>query len=350
MRHSFPLVALGTALVACGTDPSDKAGSTPTVHTGPVYEVLVEEDLVYAEGLAHDADSSTPFAIPLLLDVYTPDTDAGNRPVFLFIHGGGFTGGTKNKPEIEAMGEYYAARGWVFASVDYRTTEELGSLAGLTADDLVGFYAGIAPAEWVDEGLKAAEDGLIDGAQFQQSIAMYAAQRDAKAALRWMVDHADEYGMNTDFITVGGASAGAITATTLGITDLEHFRDELSPADDTTWSTTHPDTAYAVRSVVAFWGSTNKLDLFAGIYGIDPYDAGDPELFMAHGTADQNPSTPYSESEEFQSIYDDLGIYSELVPLEGEDHGAWHAEVDGKGLFELSFDFLVARQGLRIAR
>ena len=178
---------------------------------------------------------------------------------------------------------------------------------------------------------------------------MYAAQRDAKAAVRWMVAHADTYGANPDLLTVGGASAGAITATALGITDLGDFQGEIPAADDPTLSTTHPDEGYAVQSVVSFWGSTNKLDMFEGVYGVDPYDSGDPELFLAHGTDDRNASTPFAESEEFQGIYDDLGVYSELVPLEGEDHGAWDAEVDGKGLYELSFDFIVDRQGLDLA-
>ena len=285
-------------------------------------------------------------AIPLLLDVYAPDMADANRPLFVFAHGGGFTGGTKNKPEIEAMGEYYASRGWVFVSIDYRTTEEMGTLTEPSREAIIAFYDGIAPAEWVDHALDAAEAGEIDASQFQQAVAMYAAQRDAKAAVRWMVANADTYGANPDFLTVGGASAGAITATTLGITDVDDFGDEISDADDPTRATTQPDVDYAVRSVVAFWGSTNQLDLFQGVYGEDPFDANDPELFLAHGTDDETPSTPYSESEEFQAIYDDLGIYSELVTLDGHGHGAWDAEVDGKGLFELSFDFLVARQGL----
>ena len=52
-----------------------------------------------------------------------------------------------------------------------------------------------------------------------------------------------------------------------------------------------------------------------------------------------------------------LGIYSELKPLMVPSesnptvlvpggHGAWNGEVDGKGLFEMSFDFLVKRQSL----
>ena len=44
----------------------------------------------------------------------------------MFIHGGGFTGGM-----IVEMGNYYASRGWVYVSIDYRTTEELGDVDGM---------------------------------------------------------------------------------------------------------------------------------------------------------------------------------------------------------------------------
>ena len=48
------------------------------------------------------------------------------------------------------------------------------------------------------------------------------------------------------------------------------------------------------------------------------------------------------------SIYDSLAIHNELVTLEGFGHGAWNAVVDGKGLSELTFDFLVERQNLNV--
>ena len=76
-----------------------------------VYAVLEDLEITYAEGLGHDATSAAPFALPLKLDVYYPDADTTNRPVFMFIHGGGFKGGTKTKPEIIEMGKYYASRG-----------------------------------------------------------------------------------------------------------------------------------------------------------------------------------------------------------------------------------------------
>ena len=100
--------------------------------------------------------------------------------------------------------------------------------------------------------------------------------------------------------------------------------------------------------MIYFWGSNIKLEVFEMVYGTDRYDSSDPELFMAHGTDDRNPVTAFSEATELQDIYDSLGIYNELVPLEGQDHGAWNAQVDGKGLFEMSYDFIVLSQKLNI--
>jgi para-nitrobenzyl esterase len=84
---------------------------TPIVKAESSYTVLTDEDITYAEGLSHNASSTTPFSIPLKLDIYTPDNNSENRPVFMFIHGGGFRGGTKTKPEIVEMANYYASRG-----------------------------------------------------------------------------------------------------------------------------------------------------------------------------------------------------------------------------------------------
>ena len=70
------------------------------------YEVLFYEDLVFASGLAHTASSTQPSPVPLKLDVYCPDSNSTDRPVLMFIHGGGFTGGVKHKPEIVEMGQY----------------------------------------------------------------------------------------------------------------------------------------------------------------------------------------------------------------------------------------------------
>lgn len=354
------------------TDLEADDGS-PIVKADSSYMVVKEEDITYAEGLSHDESSTSSFATPLKLDVYYPDNSSTNRPVFMFIHGGGFTGGIKHKPEIIEMANYYASRGWVFVSIDYRTTEELCNAKDLTTgckdklkqmlqndaqngtNEVVAFYKGIAPVEWLEYAILRAETPK----SLQQAIAMYAATRDSKAALRWIVANSSTYNINTDFITVGGGSAGSITTIALGISNLEDFKDEISTTDDPTLSTTNLNQTYNVRSMVHFWGSNYILDLFEGVYNLqqyDRYDANDPELFIGHGEA-YDPVTPYAEALKLQEIYNSLGLYNELktllVPSESDPtvlvpagHGEWDGEVDGKGLFEMTFDFLVDRQQL----
>ena len=337
---------------ACSKDePISPVNGLPVVKAESTYTVLKEEDITYADGLSHNATSNSAFAIPLKLDLYYPDNNSSNRPVFMFIHGGGFRGGTKTKPEIVEMANYYASRGWVFASIDYRTVEELGIIQGMTPEQLYTYYSGIAPQEWIENALQGAQSSD----EVQQATAMYLTQRDAKAALRWIVSNSETYNINTDFITVGGASAGSITTIALGISNQEDFRDEITISDDPTLSTTNLNESYVVRSMVYFWGSNIKLDVFEAVYELnqyDRYDGSDPELFMGHGTA-QDLVTPYEEALELQSIYNTLGIYNKLATLtkpNGEPigHGAWNGVVDGKGLFELTFDFLVERQNLKV--
>ena len=315
----------------------------PTITYEPVYGVLIYEDIVYASGLAHTQSSVEPSAVPLKLDVYCPDSNSTDRPVLMFIHGGGFTGGIKHKPEIVEMGNYYASRGWVYVSIDYRTTEELGDIDDMSQQEIIDYYAGIAPQEWIEHTF----DGAESTKQIQQSVAMYAAQRDSKAALRWIVANADTYSIDVDEIAVGGASAGSITTIALGISDESDFRDEISIDEDPTLATTNLNETYDVKSMVYFWGSNVKVELYNTVYEVDRYDENDPELFMAHGDGN-DPVTPYEGALALQDIYYALGIHSELVTLEGHGHGAWNAVVDGKGLFELSYDFLMERQNLEI--
>ena len=337
---------------ACNKEePIEPDNGTPVVKAESSYTVLTDEDVTYAEGLSHNASSIDPFSITLKLDVYYPNNNSTNRPVFMFIHGGGFTGGIKHKPEIVEMANYYASRGWVFVSIDYRTTEELGTIQGMTQEEVITYYEGIAPQEWIDTALQ----GSQNSGQVQQATAMYLAQRDAKAALRWIVANSNTYNINTEFITVGGASAGAITTIALGISNQEDFRDEISITEDPTLSTTNLNETYNVSSMVYFWGSNIKLDVFEAVYELnqyDRYDSNDPELFMGHGTAN-DPVTPYEEALELQDIYDSLGIYNSLATLtlpngEPAGHGAWNGLVDDKGLSELTFDFLVERQNLNV--
>ena len=119
-----------------GNNGDDDETDTVPVGEPGLYEVLKYEDITYANGLAHTAKSTEPSTVSLKLDIYCPDTNSTDRPVLMFIHGGGFTGGIKHKPEIIEMANYYASRGWVYVSIDYRTAEELGDIDDISGQDI----------------------------------------------------------------------------------------------------------------------------------------------------------------------------------------------------------------------
>ena len=121
------LVVLMFTLSLSGCLRGGKGGSdndSMIIYEPGPYEVLTYEDIVYASGLGHTKTS----AVPLKLDVYCPDSNSTDRPVLMFIHGGGFTGGIKHKPEIVEMGKYYASHGFTFLLI----TEQLKNWAILT--------------------------------------------------------------------------------------------------------------------------------------------------------------------------------------------------------------------------
>ena len=104
-------IIFAALFTACNEDePTTQDNEAPVVRAESTYTVLFDEDITYASGLGLDA-MNTVTEIPQLLDVYHPENNATNRPVFMFIHGGGFTGGIKHKPEIVDMANYYASKG-----------------------------------------------------------------------------------------------------------------------------------------------------------------------------------------------------------------------------------------------
>ena len=314
-------------LTECNKDNDNITLDTnrPIVKQDATYEVIVTEDLIYAEGLSHDSlNSINSSVMPLLMDSYVPNNNSQNRPVLILIHGGGFIGGTKQQDPLVAMANYYAARGFVVFSIDYRLKDDKGTV----------------PQEWID----ASSD--IVTTYPGQLLAAYPAHRDAKAALRWIVANAHNYNINTDYITIGGGSAGATASIGIGVSDLVDYKDELSINDDNTLSSTNLSETYEVKTILDFWGSAKTIEVLELIYGYERFDSNDPALFIAHGTED--PTVPFSSAEDLKTICETNEIDFVYYPLEGSGHSAWSATVDGKSLSDLSFDFIVVNQNLNL--
>lgn len=112
----------------------------------------------------------------LQMNIYAP-SDANEtlaeRPFILLMHGGGFLTGTRNA--LNRMSNEFAKRGFVAATISYRL-------------------------------------GWDTSNSDNQIPAVYRAQQDASAALRFIVQRADEYKIDTDWMFIGGSSAGSVTA------------------------------------------------------------------------------------------------------------------------------------------
>ena len=115
----------------------------------------------------------------LQLNVFTPGADAAKRPVLVWIHGGGFQGGTGGTPVYD--GSNLARRGdVVVVTINYR----VGALGWLNLNELTD---GRIPA--------TGNEGLLDQVE----------------ALRWIRDNITAFGGDPGNVTIFGESAGAMS-------------------------------------------------------------------------------------------------------------------------------------------
>lgn len=112
----------------------------------------------------------------LKLDIYYPSLNHDNlseRPFVLIIHGGSFLIG--DKADWRLVSREFAKRGFVVATINYRLGYNNNDAAGLNR-------------------------------------AIYRAQQDANASLRYIVENKDLYKVDTSTMFIGGGSAGAFTS------------------------------------------------------------------------------------------------------------------------------------------
>ena len=110
----------------------------PLQQKAPFADVEIARDLTYGDHERHR------------LDVFTSGGAAAARPVFLFVHGGGFIGGDKampGSPFYNNIGAWAARNGMVGVNITYRLAPQHQWPAG--ADDLA------AAVEWVRANISA---------------------------------------------------------------------------------------------------------------------------------------------------------------------------------------------------
>ena len=144
----------------------------------------------------------------LKLDVYTPENiKSGDKlPTLLWMHGGGFSGGSRDYKDDAQLCQYAAQNGYIGISISYRLLRK-GTKTGFGCD---------CPKEEKLNVFKQAAIDYLDAAAF-------------------VVNNAEELQIDSNFIIAGGSSAGA-EGTLNAVFMREHFTDDLEKYKDVKFS------------------------------------------------------------------------------------------------------------------
>ena len=241
--------------------------------------------------------------VELKIDVYQSRNQNRPAPTFVYYHGGGWVGGSKEANVLRLIP--YLQKGWSAVNVQYR----LGNVS-------------LAPA--------AVEDSLC--------------------ALRWVGRNAEQYGFDPDRIVVSGNSAGGHLALTTGITPTEAELDRQCLGAETP----------KVAAVVNWYGITDVGDLLGGPnqksyavrwLGAQPNRAeiakrvsplsyireNLPPIISIHGDAD--PVVPYDHAVKLHQKLDQVEVINKLITVPNGLHGGFPA-TEMKRIYEAIFSFL----------
>lgn len=310
---------------------------------GPAARGLVLASLACTVGWSASAQPPTPThpglvygvldGTPIRLDLYIPTAGTPPRPCVVWIHGGGWQGGTRANIPSGAL--QLRNLGIAVVSVDYRLTSQSGQYGSLP---------------------------VIFPAQIE----------DVKGAVRWLRANAATYGLDATRFGSWGSSAGghlsALLGTSAGVASLEGatggnlgqssavqaFADYFGPTDilriadmvtTPPGSTINHDAYNSPESRLIGWDDpgqglgnvkanlTNPAapypQLVALARSVDPIthlSAGDPPAFIAHGTNDT--SVPIGQSRALADSMTAAGLVATYRAVEGAGHGSLGTATD----------------------
>ena len=195
----------------------------------------------------------------LLLDIIEPPkTDTvKKRPLVIFIHGGGFKNNTKTTSFSTLLCTSFAKRGYVTATIEYRLGIENNG-------DIKDYHE-----------------------------AMYRAQQDGKAAIRYFKRYANEYGIDSAQIFIAGSSAGSKTALAIAYMDANEIPKDINQSK---WGSLEGESGNEgynskVKGVMNNWGA---------IIDYKWINKGDIPIFNVAGTLDK--TVPYDSSFDYHSF------------------------------------------------
>ena len=271
-RHRWLIHALAIAAL-CGA--TAQPGTALGQRMMEVADATIHRDLVY----------KTVNGAALTLDLYCPEKVSGPAPVIVWIHGGAWRRGGKEKcPAVALVQDGYAV-----ASIDYRLT----------------------------------------------STAPFPAQiEDCKAAVRWLRANAAKYNLDADRIGVWGMSAGghlaALLGTSGGVPELEGSGDNMQyssrvqavcdvagPTDLPALTNVGPKRMSAIEGLLGGPLEKDKAKAIAAS-PIHYVSKDDPPFLIVHGEGDR--VIPVEQSQRLYEALRKAGVNATLKILPQVGH------------------------------
>jgi poly(3-hydroxybutyrate) depolymerase len=181
-------------------------------------DISINKNLSYAANVSADEKKSYQF------DLYQPKNDsADERPLIIWMHGGGFKFGAKEAKGIQLWSKSFAQRGYVCAAINYRLSKK---------NPLFHF------------------DELQKGC--------YYAVQDVKTAVEYFKHHSKEYNIDPDKIILAGNSAGGLVALQAVYSNNAELAKMAGLADTVEGAQSYE--LLKVAGVINFWGGIFDLD------------------------------------------------------------------------------------------
>ena len=238
-----------------GTKSSDYVEVEKVRYLENVFDsITIQKDIVFGASVNEKGIKEN-----LKLDIYSPGNDKiKNRPVIVWIHGGGFRyGNDKTQSYIVEMAKRFTRKGYVCLAIDYRLREN-------PKDDLKGTIS------------DAVEDAL--------------------KALNWLRENRKSLRADVSKIIIGGGSAGGMLSCNLCFNDRPNDKSGKN----------------GIIGFVNLWGTPDA------IWGELNIDKSDPPTIIVHGTDDKLVS--YSNSMALAEKLKANNVKHELVTIEGAGH------------------------------
>jgi acetyl esterase/lipase len=229
----------------------------------------------------HDVSYGTAGGVDLLMDVYRPPSGSPPYPAVVVIHGGGWYTGDKSDADVVKASKVLAIAGYVAFNIDYRLAPE-------------------HPFPAADE--------------------------DAAAAVRFVRENADAYGVDPARIGLAGLSAGSTIAGYVAYSGSGSWTSGSRVAAVVTWSGPFDLVAYtrqssnsSIESLGHGWlaGEGNGTQVARSASPIAYVDASDPPLLMTNAEHEQS---PLAQPEAMKARLEAAGIPVYLRVLPGSDH------------------------------